>query len=70
MSHDHRFALVLSGQALAACAQPFMLFAPTKVAAVWFKDTQRATANMIASIGEMIKEIFGDLKGTLSCPKL
>ncbi|KAK2180634.1 hypothetical protein NP493_434g00008 [Ridgeia piscesae] len=61
MSHDHRFALVLSGQALAACAQPFMLFAPTKVAAVWFKDTQRATANMIASIANPVGILLANL---------
>ncbi|KAI0211863.1 Solute carrier family 49 member A3 [Lamellibrachia satsuma] len=61
ISHDHRFALVLTGQAMAACAQPFMLFAPTKVAAVWFKDTWRATANMIASIANPVGILLANL---------
>lgn len=39
---------------MAACAQPFIMFAPTKLAALWFAGNQRATANMLASMGELI----------------
>ena len=46
----YRYILVISGQTLAACSQPVMLFSPTKVAALWFSENQRATANMIASV--------------------
>ena len=43
-----------TGQILAACAQPFIMFAPTKLAAKWFSGDQRATANMMASMGRFI----------------
>lgn len=47
-----RYAVVMLGQTLGALGQPFILFAPTKLAALWFPDHQRATANMIASMCE------------------
>ncbi|CAG2224614.1 solute carrier family 49 member A3-like [Mytilus galloprovincialis] len=45
-----RYPILLLGQTLAACAQPFVMFAPTKLAALWFAGNQRATANMLASM--------------------
>ena len=51
---DHRYTVCLIGQILAACAQPFVMFAPTKLAALWFPSNQRATANMMASMGNFI----------------
>ena len=39
------------GQVICATAQPFVLFAPTKLASLWFGEKERATANMIASMG-------------------
>ncbi|XP_013401658.1 solute carrier family 49 member A3 [Lingula anatina] len=45
-----RFPVLMGGQAVAACSQSFVLFAPTKLAALWFRDDQRAIANMIASM--------------------
>ena len=50
--------LLMLGQALCAFAQAFGLFAPTKVAALWFAHDQRATANMLASMGECCIVIF------------
>ncbi|XP_021340463.1 major facilitator superfamily domain-containing protein 7-b-like, partial [Mizuhopecten yessoensis] len=47
---DSKFAVLLVGQILAACAQPFVMFAPTKLAAIWFPENQRATANMLTSM--------------------
>jgi len=44
------YPLVMSGQTLCAMAQPLVVFAPTKLAALWFPENQRATANMIASM--------------------
>ncbi|XP_030824459.1 solute carrier family 49 member A3 isoform X2 [Camarhynchus parvulus] len=38
------------GQCFSALAQPLIIFSPTKLAALWFPDHQRATANMIASM--------------------
>ncbi|KAL3863356.1 hypothetical protein ACJMK2_005114 [Sinanodonta woodiana] len=50
MPQSAMYPVLLTGQILAACAQPFAMFAPTKVAALWFPGTQRATANMLASM--------------------
>eukprot|EP01136_Pigoraptor_vietnamica_P017044 Opistho-1_new@61670 len=47
---DGSFGVLFVGQTLAACAQPFILNAPTKLAAVWFGEKERATANTIASV--------------------
>ncbi|KAL2089113.1 hypothetical protein ACEWY4_016012 [Coilia grayii] len=68
-----RFPVVLGGQLLCAAAQPLVIFSPTKLAAVWFPQQQRASANMAASmanpLGALIANIlspfimnfFGDL---------
>ncbi|KAM5194486.1 solute carrier family 49 member A3 isoform 2-T2 [Mantella aurantiaca] len=42
--------LLFLGQSICAMAQPLVLFVPAKLAAVWFPERQRATANMIASM--------------------
>lgn len=47
------FPVVMGGQTLCAFAQPLVIFAPTKLAALWFPDRQRATANMMASMGNL-----------------
>jgi len=49
-----RYAVLLSSQTVCACAQPFMMFSPTKLAAQWFHEHQRTFANMIASIGNTV----------------
>ncbi|XP_022096528.1 major facilitator superfamily domain-containing protein 7-like isoform X2 [Acanthaster planci] len=46
---DIKFIVVMIGQGLAAMAQPFILFAPTKLAALWFPESQRAIANTLGS---------------------
>eukprot|EP00735_Rhodelphis_limneticus_P012634 TRINITY_DN5950_c0_g1::TRINITY_DN5950_c0_g1_i1::g.9952::m.9952 TRINITY_DN5950_c0_g1::TRINITY_DN5950_c0_g1_i1::g.9952 ORF type:complete len:434 (+),score=78.02,sp/Q28FF3/MFS7A_XENTR/38.46/4e-92,MFS_1/PF07690.11/3.6e-31,MFS_1/PF07690.11/1.9e+03,MFS_2/PF13347.1/4.3e-07,MFS_2/PF13347.1/4.6e+02,Nodulin-like/PF06813.8/0.00011,Nodulin-like/PF06813.8/3.9,OATP/PF03137.15/19,OATP/PF03137.15/0.0023,SPC25/PF06703.6/0.063,NADH_oxidored/PF08040.6/15,NADH_oxidored/PF08040.6/30 TRINITY_DN5950_c0_g1_i1:108-1409( len=53
-SKDTELGVLFLGQILAACAQPFILNAPTKLAAVWFGETERATANTIASISNPV----------------
>ena len=45
-----RFLIVLLGQSIAACAQPFLMYLPTKLAAFWFPESQRAIANTIGSM--------------------
>jgi len=45
-----KYPLVMVGQTLGALAQPLIIFTPTKLAALWFPDSQRATANTIASM--------------------
>ncbi|XP_054453469.1 solute carrier family 49 member A3 [Anoplopoma fimbria] len=56
LSKDHtvRYLTVMLGQTLAALAQPLIIFTPTKMAALWFPDHQRATANMIASMSNPV----------------
>lgn len=46
------YAIVMVGQTLGGLAQPLIFFTPTKLAALWFPEHQRATANMIASMCE------------------
>lgn len=46
------FPVVMLGQTFGALAQPLIIFTPTKMAALWFPENQRATANMITSMGE------------------
>ena len=50
--NNDRFPVLMTGQFLAAVAQPFVMFCPTKLAALWFSDTQRALANTVTSMGE------------------
>ncbi|KAM8961882.1 solute carrier family 49 member A3 [Pelodytes ibericus] len=49
------------GQCLCAIAQPLVLFVPAKLAAVWFPEHQRATANMIASMSNPIGILLANL---------
>ncbi|XP_004383635.1 solute carrier family 49 member A3 [Trichechus manatus latirostris] len=44
------FAFLMAGQSLCALAQTLVVFSPAKLAAVWFPEHQRATANMIATM--------------------
>lgn len=46
--------MLFGGQFLAACAQPFVLNAPPKMANLWFTPEGRATADMIGTIGNII----------------
>ena len=48
------FLVAMVGQFLTACAQPFLLYAPTKLAAVWFGPNQRAICTNFASIGKSV----------------
>ena len=45
------FMVAMIGQILTACAQPFMLYAPTKLASFWFGPKERAVCTNFASIG-------------------
>lgn len=44
------FVVALIGQILTACAQPFLLYAPTTLAAVWFGPKERAICTNFASV--------------------
>ncbi|XP_061747533.1 solute carrier family 49 member A3-like [Nerophis ophidion] len=60
------YGVVFSGQTLAAVAQPLIIFTPTKMAALWFPDHQRATANMMASMANPL----GILIANIASPKI
>ncbi|XP_076005244.1 solute carrier family 49 member A3 isoform X2 [Genypterus blacodes] len=60
------YAMVMFGQTLCGVAQPLIFFTPTKLAALWFPDNQRATANMLASMSNPLGLL---ITGILS-PKL
>ncbi|KAJ8269359.1 hypothetical protein COCON_G00119660 [Conger conger] len=55
------FPLLMGGQTLCALAQTFIIFSPTKLAALWFPQHQRATANMIASMSNPIGILLANL---------
>ncbi|XP_037065187.1 solute carrier family 49 member A3 isoform X2 [Peromyscus leucopus] len=44
------FAFFMSGQSLCAVAQTLVISSPAKLAALWFPEHQRATANMISTM--------------------
>lgn len=46
------FAFFMAGQSLCALAQTLVIFSPAKLAALWFPEHQRATANMMATMCE------------------
>ena len=46
--------VAMLGQILTACAQPFLLYAPTKLAALWFGPKERALCTMLASMGNPV----------------
>ena len=47
------FTVAMIGQFLTACAQPFLLYSPTKLASFWFGPKERAICTNFASIGEI-----------------
>ncbi|XP_070818847.1 solute carrier family 49 member A3 [Chaetodon trifascialis] len=55
------FPVVMLGQTLGALAQPLIVFTPTKLAALWFPDHQRATANMIASMSNPLGILLANI---------
>ncbi|XP_072108249.1 solute carrier family 49 member A3-like isoform X1 [Mobula birostris] len=60
-----KFPLLLLGQTFGAFAQPLVLFAPTKLAALWFPEQQRATANMISSMANPLGILFANILSPL-----
>ncbi|KAF4081176.1 hypothetical protein AMELA_G00158410 [Ameiurus melas] len=52
------FPVVMAGQTLCSLAQPLVIFSPTKLAALWFPEHQRTTANMIASMSNPLGLLF------------
>ncbi|XP_066576328.1 solute carrier family 49 member A3 isoform X3 [Amia ocellicauda] len=59
------YPLLMFGQTLCALAQPLVIFSPTKMAALWFPEHQRATANMIASMSNPLGILFANILSPL-----
>ncbi|XP_058505070.1 solute carrier family 49 member A3 [Solea solea] len=55
------YNIVMAGQTFGALAQPLIIFTPTKLAALWFPDHQRATANMIASMSNPLGILLANI---------
>ena len=51
------YVVAMVGQFLTACAQPFMLYAPTKLAAFWFGPNERAICTNFASVGMSVSTV-------------
>ncbi|XP_071494741.1 solute carrier family 49 member A3-like [Diadema antillarum] len=62
---DYRYVVVLVGQGVASLAQPCFLFTPTKVAATWFPESQRATANTLGSTSNPLGILLGMLLSSM-----
>uniref|UniRef100_A0A3P8VYC8 Solute carrier family 49 member 3 n=1 Tax=Cynoglossus semilaevis TaxID=244447 RepID=A0A3P8VYC8_CYNSE len=58
---SYQYIIVMGGQVLCASAQPLIIFVPTKLAAVWFPDHQRATANMMASMSNPLGIVLANV---------
>ncbi|KAM6469368.1 solute carrier family 49 member A3 [Liasis olivaceus] len=63
------YIYLLVGQCLCAGAQPLVIFAPTKLAALWFPEDQRATANMIASMSNPLGMLIANLLSPALAPE-
>ncbi|XP_071362736.1 solute carrier family 49 member A3 [Trachinotus anak] len=63
-----RYMVVILGQTLGALAQPLIIFTPTKLAALWFPDHQRATANTIASMSNPLGILLANIISPLVAP--
>lgn len=64
----YQYTILMAGQTLAGCAQPFILFAPTKLAAQWFSPGQRTFANMIGSTANPIGIMLGNVLSAVIVP--
>ncbi|XP_049603968.1 solute carrier family 49 member A3 [Syngnathus scovelli] len=53
--------IVMLGQTLAAMAQPLIIVTPTKMAALWFPEHQRATANTMSSMANPLGILVANL---------
>ncbi|VDM43950.1 unnamed protein product [Toxocara canis] len=56
-----RFPVGMIGQGLAACAYPFIMFLPTKVAGSWFGENERALATTIGVMSNPLGVLFANL---------
>ncbi|XP_026917228.1 solute carrier family 49 member A3 isoform X2 [Acinonyx jubatus] len=55
------FAFLMGGQSLCALAQTLVVFSPAKLAALWFPEHQRVTANMIGTMSNPLGILVANL---------
>lgn len=56
-----RFPVGMIGQGLAACAYPFIMFLPTKVAGSWFGENERALATTIGVMANPLGVLLANI---------
>lgn len=61
LSIKSQFVIAIIGQIIAGCAQPFVLFTPTKVAEFWFPSSQRAFATTVTGMANPAGIVLGNL---------
>ncbi|XP_038626104.1 solute carrier family 49 member A3 [Tachyglossus aculeatus] len=57
----YNFTFLFIGQSFCAMAQTLVIFSPTKLAALWFPEHQRATANMISSMSNPLGVLIANV---------
>nr|XP_006213153.1 solute carrier family 49 member A3 [Vicugna pacos] len=55
------FVFLMGGQSLCALAQTLVVFSPAKLAALWFPEHQRATANMVGTMSNPLGVLAANL---------
>lgn len=63
-----RVPLVFLGSVLAALAQPFIFFAPTKLSALWFPKNERAKANTVATMCSVLAIMLAGILSPILAP--
>ncbi|KAG8508620.1 Solute carrier family 49 member A3 [Galemys pyrenaicus] len=58
---QHSLAFLMGGQGLCALAQTLVVFSPAKLAALWFPEHQRASANVAASMANPLGILVANL---------
>ncbi|VDD96055.1 unnamed protein product [Enterobius vermicularis] len=56
-----RFPVGILGQGISACAYPFIMFLPTKVAGTWFADNERTLATTIGVMANPLGVLMANL---------
>ncbi|XP_027692269.1 solute carrier family 49 member A3-like [Vombatus ursinus] len=58
---NYHFLCFMIGQTFCALAQVLVIFSPAKLAALWFPEHQRATANMIATMSNPLGILLANM---------
>lgn len=64
-----RFPVGILGQGIAACAYPFIMFLPTKVAGTWFGENERTVATTIGVMSNPLGVLVANIVAPQVVPK-